>query len=67
LRLVEGQYDAIAGADALVMITEWKSLRHPNFVTLKEQMKQPIIFDGRNQFDPRVARAGGFDYAGIGR
>jgi UDPglucose 6-dehydrogenase len=67
LELVERQYDAVAGADALALVTEWKPFRQPDFETMKKLMKTPVIFDGRNQYDPQQARAAGFEYFGIGR
>lgn len=67
LELVEHQYDAIAGADALALVTEWKPFRHPDFEAMKKLMKTPVIFDGRNQYDPQQVRAAGFEYFGIGR
>ncbi|MFL6622334.1 MAG: UDP-glucose dehydrogenase family protein [Sulfurifustis sp.] len=67
LRLVDHQYDAVVGVDAMVLVTEWKPFRHPDFARIKSQMKQPIVFDGRNQYDPRALREAGFTYYGIGR
>jgi UDPglucose 6-dehydrogenase len=67
LRLVEHQYEALEGVDAMVLITEWKPFRHPDFDQMKRIMKQPVIFDGRNQYDPAQLRAAGFEYTGIGR
>ena len=67
LQLVEHQYDAIPAADALVLATEWKPFRHPDFDRMKREMKSAIVFDGRNQYDPAALRAGGFEYHGIGR
>lgn len=67
LTLVEHQYDALDGADALVLVTEWKPFRNPDFAQMKSRMKQPIIVDGRNQYDPTTVRAIGFEYQGIGR
>lgn len=67
LELVEHQYDALQGADAVVLVTEWKPFRHPDFVRMKGLMRQPVIFDGRNQYDPRHVRELGFEYQGIGR
>ena len=60
-------YDALADADALVIITEWKQYRVPNFGRIRELMRQPIIFDGRNLFDAARMRELGFEYTGIGR
>jgi UDPglucose 6-dehydrogenase len=67
LALAEHQYDALEGADALVLVTEWKPFRNPDFHAMKRIMKQPIIFDGRNQYDPRHLREQGFEYYCIGR
>jgi UDPglucose 6-dehydrogenase len=67
LELVDNQYDAPSGADALLLVTEWKPFRHPDFDQLRKTMKQPIIFDGRNQYDPAHMRTAGFEYQAIGR
>lgn len=67
LQLVDHQYDAIRGADALVLVTEWKPFRHPDFTRIKAEMKAAIVFDGRNQYDPTALRQAGFVYYGIGR
>jgi UDPglucose 6-dehydrogenase len=67
LSLVEQQYDAVAGADALVLVTEWKPFRNPDFDSLKKLMRKAVIFDGRNQYDPSRVRGLGFEYFGIGR
>jgi len=60
-------YTAIEQADALAIMTEWNEFRHPNFDTIKSKMKQPIIFDGRNLFEPASMQAHGFIYHSIGR
>jgi UDPglucose 6-dehydrogenase len=60
-------YAAAAGADALVLVTEWNEFRQPDFDLLKRTMKQPVLFDGRNVWDPAKVRALGFAYQGIGR
>jgi UDPglucose 6-dehydrogenase len=60
-------YEAARGADALLIITEWNEFRRPNFARLKELLKQPIIFDGRNLFEPRELKKLGFTYYAIGR
>ena len=67
LELVDEQYQAPDGADALVLVTEWKPFRNPDFQALKKIMRLPVVFDGRNQYDPRGVRAAGFEYFGIGR
>jgi UDPglucose 6-dehydrogenase len=60
-------YGCLEGADALVVITEWQAFRHPNFERVKGMMRQPVIFDGRNIYDPVQLRQLGFTYYGIGR
>ncbi len=67
LTLARHQYEAVEGVDALVLVTEWKPFRHPDFSAMKKMMKQPIIFDGRNQYDPQRVKGEGFEYSGIGR
>lgn len=67
LRLVEQQYTVLHEANALILVTEWKPFRNPNFLKMKELMKNPIIFDGRNQYEPRQVRNSGFEYFSIGR
>jgi len=67
LTLANHQYEALDGVDAMVLLTEWKPFRHPDFAAMKKLMKQPIVFDGRNQYDPRQMIQEGFDYHGIGR
>lgn len=61
------QYDALDGADAMVLVTEWKPFRHPDFGAIKRLLKTPQIFDGRNQYDPQQLERLGFAYVGIGR
>ena len=58
---------ALDGADALVIVTEWKEFRSPDFDTVKQQLKNPVIFDGRNLYDPALVRSTGIDYQAIGR
>lgn len=67
VRLAENQYDALKQVDALVLVTEWKPFRFPDFDLMKRIMKTPAIFDGRNQYDPTAMRRAGFTYQGIGR
>lgn len=67
LRLAENQYDAVKDAHALLLVTEWKPFRYPDFSAMKRAMRQAIIFDGRNQYDPKQMRQEGFEYFGIGR
>ncbi len=63
----ESAYQALDGADALVICTEWHEFRRPNFETMKARMKQPLIFDGRNLYNAHRMAEAGFDYYSIGR
>ena len=67
IRFVTNPMDAAMAADALVILTEWKAYRSPNFRALKTAMKAPVIFDGRNLYEPSEIRAAGFQYFSIGR
>jgi UDPglucose 6-dehydrogenase len=58
---------ALDGADALVIVTEWKEFRSPDFEAIKSRLLHPIIFDGRNLYDPALVRSLGIEYFGIGR
>jgi UDPglucose 6-dehydrogenase len=60
-------YKCADGADAIALVTEWRQYRRPNFDRLKKIMRQPVLFDGRNQWDPHHLRTAGFTYFGIGR
>jgi NAD(P)-dependent dehydrogenase (short-subunit alcohol dehydrogenase family) len=61
LRLVRHQYEALEGVDALALVTEWKPFRHPDWSAMKKMMKQAVVFDGRNQYDPKIVTgAAGF-------
>ncbi len=60
-------YDALAGADALLVVTEWSEFRRPDFDRMKQLMRRPLIFDGRNIYEPDVMREHGFTYVPIGR
>jgi UDPglucose 6-dehydrogenase len=66
LRYVDSPMQAAENADALVVLTDWKAFKSPNFSALKTVLKQPLIFDGRNLYDPEI-RSQGFDYLAIGR
>ncbi|OZA24389.1 MAG: UDP-glucose 6-dehydrogenase [Hydrogenophilales bacterium 17-61-9] len=67
LLLVDSPMDALKGADALLIVTEWKVFRSPNFDTMKTLMKAPLVFDGRNLYEPQAMREMGFDYLPVGR
>ena len=60
-------YEALKGADALLILTEWNEFRHPNFQRIKSELKQPVIFDGRNLYDPDLMKALDINYYSIGR
>ena len=59
--------EACEGADGLVLVTEWKQFRSPDFAALKASLRHPVIFDGRNLYDPRLVESNGLEYFGIGR
>ncbi len=63
----KSNYEALAGADALIILTEWNEFRHPNFPRIRTALKQPVIFDGRNLYDPELMRALEFKYYSVGR
>jgi UDPglucose 6-dehydrogenase len=67
LLLVDSPMDALKGADALLIVTEWKVFRSPNFDTMKQLLKAPVVFDGRNLYEPQAMREMGFEYFPIGR
>ncbi|WP_047248418.1 UDP-glucose dehydrogenase family protein [Chromobacterium subtsugae] len=67
LRFADDMMAALEGADALLIVTEWKMFRAPDFDAIKASLKQPLIFDGRNMYDPSWLREQGFDYLAIGR
>jgi UDPglucose 6-dehydrogenase len=60
-------YEALQGADGLLIITDWNEFRRPNFQRIKEFLKSPVVFDGRNLYDPAEMRRMGFMYYSIGR
>ena len=60
-------YDAAKGADALLLLTEWKQFRLPSWARVHDLMRNPIVFDGRNIYDPAEMRKNGFEYYSIGR
>jgi UDPglucose 6-dehydrogenase len=73
-RLLDGRvtfcsrsYEALKGADALVVVTEWNEFREPDFKRMKSLLRRPVIFDGRNIYDPAEMKRQGFEYQGIGR
>ena len=67
IQLASNNYGCVEGADALLLITEWQAFRNPNFERMKNIMRQPVIFDGRNIYDPGQVRQLGFTYYSVGR
>ncbi len=67
LALCESADDALRGADALVVVTEWAEFRSPDFERIKAALSSPVIVDGRNIYDPKLMKAAGFAYFAIGR
>jgi UDPglucose 6-dehydrogenase len=67
LKLCKSAYEAAEGADALAIVTEWQEFRSPDFDRLRQILKAPLIFDGRNIYDPAIVNRFGFTYYGIGR
>jgi UDPglucose 6-dehydrogenase len=67
IHYARGAYDALTGADALLIVTEWNEFREPDFARMKKALRHPVIFDGRNIFDPQQVRARGFTYWSVGR
>jgi UDPglucose 6-dehydrogenase len=67
IQLAANNYACLDGADALLVVTEWQAFRNPNFERMKSAMKQPVIFDGRNIYEPAHIRELGFTYYGVGK
>jgi UDPglucose 6-dehydrogenase len=60
-------YDACKGCDCLVIVTDWNEFKMPNWEKLKDLMKTPLLFDGRNLYPPKKMKELGFEYYGLGR
>jgi len=67
ITFADTQDEALKNADALIIVTEWTEFRSPDFALIKASLKSPMIFDGRNLYDPKAVRALGFNYFPIGR
>jgi len=67
ITICEKSYDALDGADALALVTEWNTFREPDFARMKRLMRSPVVFDGRNVYSPEQMRRFGFTYFSIGR
>jgi UDPglucose 6-dehydrogenase len=64
---VDSKYEVLKDADALILLTEWKEFRSPDFDEIKKQLKYPVIFDGRNQYNNFNLEEKGFEYYQIGK
>jgi UDPglucose 6-dehydrogenase len=67
IRFAPSSYDALDGADALAVVTDWNEYRHPDFVRIRETLRRPIVIDGRNLYSPEKMASLGFKYHSIGR
>ena len=67
ITLCEKSYEALAGVDALAIVTEWNEFREPDFKKMRQLMKSPVVFDGRNIYSPEHMRDLGFTYFSFGR
>ena len=67
IQLADKSYEALKGADALAVVTEWNEFREPDFPRMRKLMRSPVIFDGRNIYNPEQMQAHGFSYFSIGR
>lgn len=63
----DSKYETLPNSDAMILLTEWKEFRSPDFEELKLKLKQPIIFDGRNQYNHSSLLKNGFEYYQIGK
>jgi UDPglucose 6-dehydrogenase len=66
-RLAQGQFQALEGADALAVVTDWNQFRNPDFSRVRKALAHPVIFDGRNLYKPDILEQQGFDYFSVGR
>ena len=67
LSYADSAMDTLEGADALIIVTEWREFRSPDFDTIKSRLRQPVVFDGRNMYDPALPESFGIEYHAIGR
>jgi UDPglucose 6-dehydrogenase len=67
LEIVDSAAAALPGADALLIVTEWKEFKSPDFDAIRSQLREPLVFDGRNLYEPALMKSLGIEYAGIGR
>lgn len=67
IKFCNSEYDSLNDADAMILITEWRQFRQPDFIKIKSILKTPLIFDGRNQYNPQYLKDNGIKYFGVGR
>jgi UDPglucose 6-dehydrogenase len=67
INYAESNYDALTGADALVVVTDWNEYRHPDFPRIKSTLRRPVVIDGRNLYDTMKMQTLGFTYFSFGR
>lgn len=67
IQIFQNGYDALDNADALVIFTDWQEFRNPDLKTVAAKLKKPVIFDGRNLYNPEVVHAAGIEYYSVGR
>jgi len=67
IKIFQNGYDALDNADALVIFTDWQEFRNPDFNTIRAKLRKPVIFDGRNLYDPDMVRGAGIEYYSVGR
>jgi UDPglucose 6-dehydrogenase len=67
IKILDNQYEALEGADALAVVTDWNQFRNPDFARIKRELKTPVLFDGRNLFSASFLASQGFTYHCIGR
>lgn len=67
IEIFQNGYDALNNADALVIFTDWQEFRNPDFEVIKTKLKKPVIFDGRNLYDPDIIKKAGIEYYSVGR
>jgi len=67
IEILQNGYDALDGADALIIFTDWQEFRNPDFEVIAKKLKKPVIFDGRNLYNPDIVKKAGIEYHSIGR
>ena len=67
VKIAKTQLECVDGAEALLLATEWKEFRNPDFELIVATLRQPLVFDGRNMYEPALIRSFGIEYVGVGR